>query len=184
MLPTAKSDNPYLEKTKHWLEAAVIGLNLCPFAKAPAAKGEIRYVVSQARDTQELTGQLAEELALLSASPEIETTLLIHPFVLTDFEEYNLYLDTADDVLDELELTGEIQIASFHPQYQFAGTAADSPENNTNRSPYPLLHLLREASVEKAIQSGQDTDRIVARNIETMNALGHDGWEQLMKRTT
>ena len=171
----------YVSQTKHWLDAAVIGLNLCPFAKAPASKNEIRYVLSQSRTQSELSGQLAEELALLSASPEIETTLLIHPFVLTDFSEYNLYLDTADDVLDQLELTGEIQIASFHPQYQFAGTEATSPENNTNRSPYPLLHLLREASIEKATQSGQEADAIVERNIKTMNELGHEGWAQLMK---
>ena len=165
--------------TRTWLERAVIGLNLCPFAKP--IKNRIRYVVSEADSPEALRADLVDELhTLAEADPEeIETTLLIHPRVLSDFLDYNDFLEVADQALEDLELVGEIQIASFHPQYQFAGTKPDDIENYTNRSPYPMLHLLREASVEAAVDSHPDTHQINEKNVETMRALGHEGWRRL-----
>ena len=170
--------------TRNWLEKAVIGLGLCPFAKAVHARGQIRYVVSAARTPEALVEDLMAELRTLeTADPEtVETTLLVHPGVLADFGDYNDFLDIADALLDELELAGVIQIASFHPQYRFAGTMRDAIENYTNRSPYPMLHLLREASVEKAVTTYPDVTDIPEKNIATMNELGLDGWLALMSK--
>lgn len=167
--------------TRTWLEKAVIGLNLCPFAKAPHAGGRIRYAVSLAETPDELRADLVDELqALAEADPaEVETTLLIHPRVFADFLDYNDFLEAADEALEDLDLVGEIQVASFHPKYQFAGTEPDDIENYTNRSPYPMLHLLRESSVEAAVAAFPDTGQIYERNIETMRALGHEGWRRL-----
>ena len=168
--------------TRDWLEKAVIGLGLCPFAKAVHAKGQIRYVVSTAQSPEALAEDLMAEMrALEAADPAtVDTTLLIHPGVLSDFEDYNDFLDIADALLDELELAGVIQVASFHPQYRFDGTMKDAIENYTNRSPYPMLHLLREDSVEKAVTTYPDVADIPEKNIETMNRLGFDGWRDLM----
>lgn len=165
--------------TRTWLEKAVIGLNLCPFAKP--VRNRIRYAVSAADTPEALRADLIDELRLLAeADPEeIETTLLIHPRVLADFLDYNDFLEAADGTVEDLDLVGEIQIASFHPQYQFAGTGPDDIENYTNRSPYPMLHLLREASVEAAVEAHPDTWQINEKNIETMRALGHEGWRRL-----
>ena len=167
--------------TVAWLEKAVIGLDLCPFARAVHVKGQIRYVVSEAETPEDLLADLNGELrALAAADPEaIDTTLLIHPRVLDDFLDYNDFLDVADAAVAHLGLEGEIQIASFHPRYQFAGTGPDDIESYTNRSPYPMLHLLREASVERAVASVPDTSEISAKNIETMRRLGHEGWRRL-----
>jgi hypothetical protein len=163
--------------TKSWLERAVIGLDLCPFAKAVHVRDQIRYVVSEAETPEALLDDLLEELRTLAAADpeEIETTLLIHPRVLADFLDYNDFLDVADAAVAELGLTGEIQIASFHPRYQFAGTPPDAIENSTNRSPYPMLHLLREASVERAVETFPDASRIYEKNIETLRRLGPEG---------
>ena len=168
--------------TQDWLEKAVIGLNLCPFAKAVQTKQQIRYVVSDATDVEALLADLLRELqALHDADPElIETTLLIHPQVLTDFLDYNDFLEIADGAVAELGLDGEIQVASFHPDYQFDGTAPNDIENFSNRSPYPTLHLLREASVDKAVEAFPDAANIYERNIETLRALGREGWDALM----
>lgn len=167
--------------TKAWLEKAVIGLNLCPFAKAVHIKNQIRYVVSEAQTPEALHADLIAELHTLQTanSAEIDTTLLIHPYVLNDFLDYNDFLDVADAAVDELGLGGQIQIASFHPHYQFAGTAPDDIDNYTNRSPYPTLHLLREASVERAVAAFPDAAQIFDKNIETMHRIGHRGWDQL-----
>ena len=167
--------------TRTWLERAVIGLNLCPFAKAPHLGERIRYAVSVAETPDELRADLVDELQTLAeADPgEIETTLLIQPRVFSDFLEYNDFLEVADDTLEELDLVGEIQVASFHPRYQFAGTEPDDIENYTNRSPYPMLHLLRESSVDAAVAAFPDTEQIYQKNIETMRALGHEGWRRL-----
>jgi hypothetical protein len=164
-----------------WLERAVIGLNLCPFAKAVHVKKQIRYKVSAATNADALRDDLMTELRLLAAADatEIDTTLLIHPHVLPDFLDYNDFLYVADDVVQELELDGVLQIASFHPQYQFAGTEADEIGNYTNRSPYPMLHLLREASIDRAVAAFPDASEIFDKNLATMNNLGHDGWRQL-----
>jgi uncharacterized protein len=167
--------------TQDWLERAVIGLNLCPFAKAVHLKRQIRYVVSDAGDAQALLADLLRELEFLAeADPEqVETTLLIHPGALGDFLDYNDFLEVADAAVAELGLDGELQVASFHPDYQFDGTAPDAIENFSNRAPYPTLHLLRESSVEKAVAAFPDAAGIYERNIETLRALGHAGWQKL-----
>ena len=167
--------------TRTWLERAVIGLNLCPFAKAPHLGGRIRYAVSLAETPDELRADLVDELETLAAADpeEIETTLLIHPRVFADFLDYNDFLEVADETLEDLDLVGEIQVASFHPRYQFAGTEPDDIENYTNRSPYPMLHLLRESSVDAAVAAYPDTAQIHEKNIETLRALGHEGWRRL-----
>ena len=167
--------------TRLWLEQAVIGLNLCPFAKAVHVKNQIRYVVSGAQAPPALLEDLLRELQWLqSADPaQTETTLLIHPGALGDFLDYNDFLDVADDAVAELGLAGVIQIASFHPHYRFEGTAPDDIENYSNRSPYPMLHLLREASVERAVTSYPDVAKIPEQNIETLKRLGHEGWGRL-----
>lgn len=167
-----------------WLEEAVVGLNLCPFARPVVSAGRIRFVVSAARARKRLRGDLIDELQRLAAADPavLETTLLIHPCALQDFHSFNDFLAEADAVLEELDLVGTLQIASFHPQYQFADTEYDAIENATNRSPYPALHLLREASIEKAVQSMADPDVIYQRNIATMRRLGREGWEQLQAR--
>jgi hypothetical protein len=167
--------------TQLWLEAAVIGLNLCPFAKAVQVKKQIRYVVSAATTPEALLENLLAELRVLQdADPEkIDTTLLIHPYVLNDFLDFNDFLDTVDIVTAEAEFNDEFQVASLHPRYQFAGTAPDDIENYTNRSPYPTLHLLREASVDRAVAAFPDADQIVDNNVETMKKLGREGWQRL-----
>ena len=156
--------------TRRWLEYAVSGLNLCPFAKAVHAKGQVRYVLSDADTSDALLAQLGEELLHLRDTPpeQVDTTLLIHPRVLQDFLDYNDFLEAADALVAELDLEGVLQVASFHPQYQFAGTLPDDIENCTNRSPYPTLHLLREDSVTRAVAAYPDPDAIIDRNIQTL----------------
>jgi hypothetical protein len=167
--------------TEQWLEKAVIGLNLCPFAKAVHVKKQIRYVVSEATTPEDLLEELMDELDRLSrADPElIDTTLLIHPLVLTDFEDYNEFLDVADAALEDMELDGELQVASFHPAYQFADTDKNDIGNYTNRSPYPTLHLLREDSIDRAVEAFPEAEEIFEKNIETLEKLGHEGWDKL-----
>lgn len=167
--------------TRGWIERVVIGLNLCPFAKSVYLKDGVRFVVSDARTADALLGNLERELrALADAAPEeVETTVLIHPHVLASFLDYNDFLDVADAAIERLDLAGIIQIASFHPDYQFAGTAPDDVTNYTNRSPYPMLHLLREESVERAVDAYPDAERIPERNIATMRRLGLHGLLQV-----
>jgi uncharacterized protein len=167
--------------TRRWLERAVIGLNLCPFAKAVYVKQQVRFVLSDATTPEALLEQLAEELLhLRDTDPEqIDTTLIVHPDVLTDFLDYNDFLDNADAAVEALDLQGEIQVASFHPDYQFAGTAPGDIGNYSNRSPYPTLHLLREASIDRAVEVYPDPDVIIERNLQTLDKLGHEGWRKL-----
>jgi len=164
--------------TRRWVERAVIGLNLCPFARAVSVRGQVRYAVSDATDPEALLGDLESELRLLSLSDaqQVDTTLLILPLVLGDFLDYNDFLDTADAAVARMGLEGVIQVASFHPQYQFAGTDPDDITNYTNRSPFPILHLLREASVSAAVAAFPEADLIYQRNLDTMARLGIDGW--------
>jgi hypothetical protein len=166
----------HITETRDWVERVVIGLKLCPFAPAPALKGLIRYATSDADTREALLEDLATELQRLVASPpeEIETTLLIHPRVLQDFYDFNDFLEVADELLRVLELEGEIQIASFHPDYQFAGTQSDDIGNETNRSPYPTLHLLREESIARAVDSFGDTSSIPTTNLTTLQRLGQE----------
>jgi len=170
-----------IRATQRWLERAVIGLNLCPFAKAVHVKRQIRYAVTAATSAGELLAELRHELELLAqAKPEtIETTLLIHPHALTDFIDFNFFLPEADRAVRDLGLEGTLQVASFHPAYEFAGSARDDIANCTNRSPHPTLHLLREASLDRAVAAYPDAAAIYERNIETLRRLGHDGWRRL-----
>jgi hypothetical protein len=168
--------------TQRWLERAVIGLNLCPFAKAVHLKAKIRWVVSAATDEEALLDDLVRELQILrDADPaQTETTLLIHPHVLGDFLDFNDFLGVADDVVEELDLEGELQVASFHPDYRFADSSGDDDITNfTNRSPYPTLHLLRESSIEAAVAAFPDAADIYETNMKTLRALGHEGWRRL-----
>jgi hypothetical protein len=170
-----------IAETRAWVDRAVIGLNLCPFARAVQVKGQIRYAVTDATDTDALLEALREELRLLAdADPaQIETTVLIHPGVLGDFLDFNDFLAVADAALEALGYAGVLQVASFHPQYQFAGTRADDMTNATSRSPYPTLHLLREASVDRAVAAFPEAAAIYERNILTLRALGPQGWAAL-----
>ncbi len=178
-----ENDPQELIATRRWLECAVIGLNLCPFAKAVYVKQQVRFALSDAELPEDLLEELAEELLRLRDTPsdEIDTTLLVHPRVLTDFLDYNDFLDRVDALIEALDLDGELQVASFHPHYQFADSEADDPGNCTNRAPYPTLHLLREASLDKAVAAYPDADVIVERNLETMAKLGLDGFRELLE---
>lgn len=159
-----------LERVRHWVETVVIGWNLCPFARKEFLQDRIRFVVSEAEDEEALLHDLLSELELLERDAEIETTVLIHPGVLTDFYDYNQFLDYVDGLIVQYEYEGIFQVASFHPQYQFAGTEPDDPENYTNRSPYPILHLLREDSLAQAIDRYQDVEGIPDRNIALLKS--------------
>jgi hypothetical protein len=176
-------DAPFIADTTRWVERAVIGLNLCPFARAPLVQGKLRMRVSHARDTDALLDDLCGELQSLNAltPDECETGLLIHPFVLNDFLDYNDFLDVADAALQTLGLEGIWQVASFHPDYQFADSGTDDITNFSNRSPWPTLHLLRETSVERAMASMSDTDAIYRNNMATLERLGHAGWQALWR---
>jgi hypothetical protein len=175
------SDEEVLVKTRNWLEKAVIGLNLCPFAKAVYVKNQVRLVVSKARHADDLLEELDRELDLLVATPaeEIDTTLLIHPTLFEDFLDFNDFLEVAEGVVNEHKLDGVIQLASFHPQFQFEGTGPDDIGNYTNRAPFAILHLLREESVERAVEVFPQAEAIFEQNIATLEKLGHDGWRAL-----
>jgi hypothetical protein len=173
-----------IARTQAWIEHAVVGLNLCPFAKAPMIKGQIRYVVSETDDPRVLLASLCDEMhALVATDPaRIETTLVIHPNVLDDFEDFNDFLGAADAALADLGYEGVLQIASFHPHYRFEGAADDDLSNATNRAPYPTLHLLREASVDRAVEAFPQAEAIYESNVRTMETLGADGWRALSAR--
>jgi uncharacterized protein len=181
---TAQADDAVVAATRDWLERAVIGLRLCPFAEGPYVRGRIRFRVSAQESSSGLLEELVEELRYLhGVEPALcETTLLIHPRVLNDFGDYNQFLDEADAAVAALGLEGELQIASFHPAYRFAGTEPNDVENCTNRSPYPMLHLLREASVTRALEMFPNAGEIGDRNIATLRALGAQGWRALWER--
>ena len=175
------NDEEILSKTRHWLEKAVIGLNLCPFAKAVYVKNQMRLVVSHARHADDLLEELDRELDLLVATPVevLETTLLIHASLFEEFLDFNDFLEIAEGVVDEHGLDGVVQLASFHPQFQFEGTEPDDISNFTNRAPFAILHLLREESVGRAVDAYPAIDSIYQNNIQTMKKLGHAGWSAL-----
>ena len=174
-------DNQVVADTVRWLERAVIGLNLCPFAKGVHVKDQIHYVVSRAQDARELADELHRELeALAEISPEKrDTTLLMAPDCLQDFLDFNDFLELADDMIDALDLGGILQVASFHPQFQFDGTDLDDVSNCTNRAPYPTLHLLREESIDKAVEAFPEAEEIFEKNIDVLEKLGNQGWADL-----
>ncbi len=169
------------DHTRQWLEKAVIGLNLCPFAKAPHVKNLVRISVSQARHLDGFLEDLDRELQLLGDTPadELETTLLVHPALFPDFDTFNQMLDIADAAVVDNGLEGIVQIAPFHPDFQFEGTDSDDIGNYTNRSPYPTLHLIREDSIAKAAQAFPDASAIFERNIALLEKMGHEGWDKL-----
>jgi hypothetical protein len=175
------SSEQVIAATRIWLERAVIGQQLCPFAAAPYLSDRVRFCVTEQRSGGGLLEDLHRELQMLrDADPlQCETTLLIHPHAMTEFRDYNDFLDECDAAVAELGLEGELQVASFHPNYQFAGTSEQDITNFTNRSPYPMLHLLREASVARAVATFPAIDEIGSRNMETLRRLGHEGWQRL-----
>ncbi|HCX80860.1 MAG: peptidase [Curvibacter sp. RIFCSPHIGHO2_12_FULL_63_18] len=183
-LPTPDAAN-VIAAMQQWLERAVIGLNLCPFAKAVHVKGQIRYVVYPGNDAQECLALLRTELLdLAGADPELrDTTLLMAPHAWPDFLDFNDFLDQADRVLRKAKLDGVLQIASFHPRFQFADSEPDDISNYTNRAPFPTLHLLREASIDRAVQAFPNAESIFDKNIETLEHLGHAGWAALGMHT-
>jgi len=166
------NDVKEIAEIKNWVESFVVEMNLCPFAKRELINNRVRFVASNSSTREELLGALQDELVQLETDSGTETTILVHANVLQDFQDYNDFLDVADQLLIEMNFEGVYQIASFHPDYQFAGTTPDAPENYTNRSPYPMLHLLREASLERAVAAYSDVDEIPVRNIELMNRMG------------
>lgn len=172
--------------TRVWLERAVIGLNLCPFAKSVHVKKQIRYALVEVETYQELLEELERELRLLANTDPalIETTLLIHPRAMTEFLDYGWFLPLAERILEQLDLVGEIQIAHFHPNFQFGDCEPEDIENYTNRSPWPTLHLIRESSIDRAVAAFPDAAEIFERNIETLRRMGHEGWRQLWRETT
>ncbi len=167
-------DDKITESVQNWMETFIIELNLCPFAKNELVDNKVLFTVTDAKTEDQLLESLQTELERLNNNASIETTLLIHPQVLQDFYEYNQFLSLADSLLLDLNLAGIYQIASFHPDYQFSGTNPDDVENYTNRSPFPMLHLLREDSLEKAIGKYPNVDQIPVRNIELMKSIGRD----------
>ena len=177
----AATDAIVVQDMVRWLERAVIGLNLCPFAKGVHTKGQIHYAVSAATDGRELLQDLQRELeALAEASPEKrDTTLLIAPRCMEYFLDFNDFLELADEMLDVLDLGGILQIASFHPQFQFDGTEVDDITNATNRAPYPTLHLIREESLDAAVEAFPEAEMIYERNMEVLRELGAAGWQAL-----
>jgi hypothetical protein len=174
-------NNNVIAHTRAWVDRAVIGLNLCPFAKAVQVKGQVRYVLCEATDSAELLSALCDELDhLAKVDPaQTDTTLLIHPGVLSDFLDFNDFLEVADAAVAELGLDGVLQVASFHPQFQFADTELDDVSNATNRSPYPTLHLIREASIDRAVEAFPEAETIFQANIEKLEQLGAEGWAAL-----
>lgn len=171
-----------IASTRRWLERAVIGLNLCPFAKAVYVKDQVRFAVTAAEGREELLAELRHELVRLAHADleEIATTLLIHPQAMKDFIEFSFFLREIDAVVRDLGIEGTLQVASFHPGFEFAGSAPDDIANWTNRSPHPTLHLLREADIDRAVAAFPDTAAIYERNIETLQRLGHIGWNALL----
>ena len=180
-LARLENDEEIIQSVRQWVETFVVGMNLCPFAKRELVKNRVRFVTTAATTAEQLLQVLQTELELLNADPSVETTLLIHPAVLQNFYDFNDFLDCADSLLVDMELEGIYQVASFHPDYQFGGTRSGDAENYTNRAPYPVLHLLREESLERVIADYPDVDDIPERNIELMNSLGQDKLQALLK---
>lgn len=166
-------DSQVVSRTKRWVQEVVVAHQLCPFAEHVLLHDGVKFIVSGATDETSLLVDLQQALQELLREPAFETSLLIHPKVLTDFSDYNHFLGSAEQLLELLDADGELQIASFHPSYQFADTQPQAAENFTNRSPFPMLHILRESSVSKAVESYPAIEQIPERNIKTMQDLGY-----------
>jgi len=181
MAAPVSQDAAIIAATRHWVERAVIGLNLCPFAKAVERRGQVRYVVSRAETEEQLLADLRAELQYLAATPAdmTDNTLVIHPHVLREFFAFQTFLPRTEAALRKAGFEGVFQVASFHPDYQFADAEPDDLGNLTNRAPYPTLHLLREASITQAVSDFPAAESIYERNVATLNELGREGWEKL-----
>jgi hypothetical protein len=179
--PTDISPELAIAQTRAWVRRAVVGLNLCPFARAVDVKDQVRYVHSDATDAETLLATLCVELQRLAdtAPEQVDTTMIVHPRVFADFEDFNDFLELADAAVEDLNLDGILQVASFHPQFQFADTDPDDITNATNRAPWPTLHLLREESVDRAVAAFPEAEAIFERNMETLDKLGVAGWTKL-----
>ncbi|NRP09966.1 MULTISPECIES: DUF1415 domain-containing protein [unclassified Marinobacterium] len=173
-------ENEVIKSTQHWVDKMVVGLNLCPFAKKSIDQNQLRYVVYTGDDIESITQLLVEELERLVNDKSIETTLLIHPNFTTEFDAYLDYLAGVDELIDALGYSGVFQVAGFHPDYQFDGVAEIDPANHTNRSPYPMMHLLREASVAWAVETHPDIDSVPERNVELLREMGEKGIQELI----
>ncbi len=173
-----------LEKTREWLEKAVIGLNLCPFAKSVYVKKQVRYALTATNTADGLLAEIeAEFQRLIDSDPkQLDTTLLVHPKAMVDFLDYHFFLAEVDALIRRLDYEGVFQVASLHPDYEFTGSDPDDITNYTNRSPYPMLHLLRETSIDRAVAAYPDADAIYERNIETLQQMGHAGWNEIWKK--
>ena len=180
-METQLNESEVIGAVQHWVSSLVVDMNLCPFAGRELMRNRVRFTVTEAATEERLLMALQAELELLDNDASVETTLLIHPLVLGDFPDYNQFLNYADSLLEQIQREGIYQIASFHPDYQFEGTGPDDAENYTNRSPYPLLHLLREESLERAISSYPDVGAIPVRNIQLMNSMGQGKLKALLQ---
>jgi hypothetical protein len=167
---------------RNWLERGVLGLNLCPFARRPYEAGQVRIAVSEAATEDALVGEVETELHRLAQTEPaaLETTLLAVPGHFDDFLDFNDYLDVIDALLVALEYEGRFQVVGFHPDYRFGDAPTDDPAHATNRSPVPVLHLLREDSVERAVAELDDPDAIYRRNVERLRSLGLEGWQAVL----
>ena len=174
-------DRGPIETVRRWVETFVIDLNLCPFARRELLQERIRFAVTRSSNETDLLVALEAELELLIKDSAVETTLLIHPQVLQDFRDYNQFLELSEGLLLQMGLRGVFQIASFHPCYQFEGADTEAVENYTNRSPYPMLHLIREASLDRVLASYPNPEEIPLRNIARMQALGKDRLEAALQ---
>ncbi|MFJ1298501.1 DUF1415 domain-containing protein [Pseudomonadota bacterium AL_CKDN230030165-1A_HGKHYDSX7] len=186
MIITTPAAQAVADEVRTWVDRAVIGLNLCPFAKAVQIKGQVRYAVSDAQDAEGVLTDLEDELMLISEADAeaIDTTLLILPEALHDFYDFNDFEELSERLLKRMRLVGDLQVATFHPQFQFAETEPDDIENYTNRSPYPILHLLREDSIDRAVEAFPDAAEIYEKNIETLKTLGHEGFQRVLDGKT
>jgi hypothetical protein len=180
-MPETEPEDDVTASVARWLERVVVGLNLCPFAGKALLDQQVRLLPSIAETPEQLLRDLEQELIFLGDNDNWETSLLIHPQVLTDFYDYNQFLDLADGLVQQMDLEGVFQIASFHPHYQFADTEPDDAENYSSRSPYPLLHILRESSIDRAVADYPDVDEIPARNIARLNELGSPELQNLWR---
>jgi hypothetical protein len=180
-LPPSDPIDPFIAETQEWVQRVVVGLNLCPFAAAAVLKNQIRYTICDATDPDQLLEVLRQELQHLASKPpeELETTLIIHPHVLQEFADYNQFLAEAEEAVEMLGYSGTLQVASFHPAYQFADTEPDDITNATNQSPYPTLHILREESIERGLENFPNPSAIYEANKATLGKLGHQGWSLL-----
>ena len=184
MSPNGRSTIEQVEQqVRAWLDHFVVGLNLCPFARPVVASAALRISICDSKQLQQVAEAFMAELDLIQQSPEsdIATTLLVLPNALNDFEEYLSFIENAEALIDQMGLTGVIQLASFHPDYQFEAESSDSASHFTNRSPYPLIHFLREEMMERVLENFPNPEQIPQCNIQKLEAMGHGAVEQILQ---